>query len=83
MRDFCEYLVKNLVDNPDKVDVSETEDEYQTVVLTITVDPLDMGKVIGKEGKIIKAIRDLVKILAVKEQKRVNVILAEASQTSN
>lgn len=79
MRDFCEYLVKNLVDNPDKVDVSETEDEYQTVVLTITVDPLDMGKVIGKEGKIIKAIRDLVKILAVKEQKRVNVVLAEVS----
>lgn len=79
MRDFCEYLVKNLVDNPDKVDVSETEDEYQTVVLTITVDPLDMGKVIGKEGKIIKAIRDLVKILAVKEQKRVNVVLSEAS----
>ena len=79
MRDFCEYLVKNLVDNPDKVDVSETEDEYQTVVLTITVDPLDMGKVIGKEGKIIKAIRDLVKILAVKEQKRVNVILSEAA----
>ena len=79
MRDFCEYLVKNLVDNPDKVDVSETEDEYQTVMLTITVDPLDMGKVIGKEGKIIKAIRDLVKILAVKEQKRVNVILAEAA----
>lgn len=79
MRDFCEYLVKNLVDNPDKVDVSETEDEYQTVVLTITVDPTDMGKVIGKEGKIIKAIRDLVKILAVKEQKRVNVVLAEVT----
>mgnify|MGYP001586638651 FL=1 len=79
MRDFCEYLVKNLVDSPDKVDVSETVDEYDTVVLTITVDPSDMGKVIGKEGKIIKAIRDLVKILAVKEQKRVNVILAEAT----
>ncbi|MDO8515411.1 MAG: KH domain-containing protein [bacterium] len=79
MREFCEYLVKMIVDLPDMVDVSETEDEYGTVVLTITVDPTDMGKVIGKEGKIIKAIRDLVKILAVKEQKRVNVILAEVA----
>ncbi len=77
MRDFLEYLVKNIVDTPDNVVVDESEDEFGNVILSITVDPTDMGKIIGKEGRIIKAVRDLVKILAVKANRRVNVSLTE------
>lgn len=77
MRDFLEYLIKNIVDNSESVIIDESEDEYGNVLLTVTVAPEDMGKVIGKEGRIIKAVRDLVKILAVKEQRRVNVQLTE------
>jgi predicted RNA-binding protein YlqC (UPF0109 family) len=75
MRDFLEYLIKNLVEKPEAVVVDESADEQGGVLLTITAAPEDMGKIIGKEGKIIKAIRDLVKILAVKAQRRVNVVL--------
>ncbi|OGG06337.1 hypothetical protein A2872_01260 [Candidatus Gottesmanbacteria bacterium RIFCSPHIGHO2_01_FULL_42_12] len=77
MRDFLELIVKNIVDLPDKVVVDESEDDYGKVVLSISVDKTDMGKIIGKEGRIIKAVRDLVKILAVKANRRVNVQLTE------
>jgi hypothetical protein len=75
MRDFLEYLIKNIVDDAEAVVIDESEDEYGNVLLTVTVSPEDIGKVIGKEGRIIKAVRDLVKILAVKAQRKVNVVL--------
>ena len=78
MKNFLEYLVKSFVDNPEAVIVSESTDQYGYVLLNLTVAQEDMGKVIGKGGKIIKAIRDLVRILAVKENRRVSVNLAEA-----
>jgi hypothetical protein len=77
MQNFLKYLVKNIVDNPEKVAVEENSDQAGFVNLTIHVDPTDMGKIIGKSGRIIRAVRDLVRILAVKENKRVNVSLAE------
>jgi predicted RNA-binding protein YlqC (UPF0109 family) len=77
MKDFLEYLIKNIVDKPDEATVAEDTDQMGVVNLSIHVDPIDMGKVIGKSGKIIRALRDLVRVLAVKENRRVNVILTE------
>ncbi len=72
MKSFLEYLLKNIVDNPDAVEVRESGE-----IFTLKVAQEDMGKVIGKGGKIIKAIRDLARIMAVKLNRRVSVTLAE------
>ncbi len=77
MKSFLEYLVKNIVDQPESVVVEEVTGDQGFVNLVIHVDQTDMGKVIGKSGRIIKAIRDLARILAVKENRRVNVSLAQ------
>lgn len=72
MKELVEYLAKSLVDNPDAVTVNEVDGE-QSLILELKVDPSDMGKVIGKQGRIAKAIRTVVKAAAVKEHKRVIV----------
>jgi len=72
MRDLVEILAKALVDNPDQVKVTQTEGE-RTIDISLRVAPEDMGKVIGKQGKIAKAIRTVVKAAAVKDGRRVNV----------
>lgn len=77
MKEFLEYLIKQIVDTPDEVSVT-VMDQEGFVVLTLTVAQTDMGKVIGKGGRIIKAVRDLVRILAVKTNQRVNVVLAQS-----
>ncbi len=77
MKELALYLLSYLVQNPESVTVSEEENEAGAVTLTISVAKEDMGRVIGKGGKIIRAIRDLVKILAVKQNKHVDIILAE------
>lgn len=77
MQDLLDYLVKSIVDLPDKASVEESTDQAGFSVLSISVDPSDMGKVIGKGGKIIKSLRDLVRVLAVKQNRRVNVLLRE------
>lgn len=78
MKGLLEYLVKLLVDHPDDVQVDES-DNAGFVTLHLKVNPQDAGKVIGKQGKIIKALRNVVRILAVKEGKRVNIELVENS----
>ena len=65
-------MAKSLVDNPDAVTVNEVDGE-KSLILELRVDPNDMGKVIGKQGRIAKAIRTVVKAAAVKEHKRVIV----------
>lgn len=77
MQDLLIYLLTNLVDNPDQVKVSQASDSTGLVTLSATVAPEDMGKVIGKGGKVINAIRQVVKIKAIKEGKRVQVTLSE------
>lgn len=72
MRQLVEMIAKALVDYPDKVTVEEVESD-QAVTLELRVAPEDMGKVIGKQGRIAKAIRTVVKAAAVKENKRVVV----------
>ena len=72
MKELVEVIASALVDSPEDVVVTETEDEKQ-IVLNLTVAPEDMGKVIGKQGRIAKAIRSVVKAAASKEDKKVIV----------
>lgn len=75
MKELVEVIAKALVDNPDGVVVTETQ-EGKTTVLKLSVAEGDMGKVIGKQGRIAKAIRSVVKAAAVKENKKVVVDIA-------
>lgn len=72
MKELVEVIAKSLVDNPDEVEVTEKESE-KALVLELKVAPSDMGKVIGKQGRIAKAIRSVVKAAASKEDKKVIV----------
>lgn len=72
MRELVEIIARALVDNPDAVKVNEIVGE-QSVILELKVAPEDMGKVIGRQGRIAKAIRTVVKAAATKENKRVVV----------
>ena len=72
MKELVEVIAKSLVDCPDEVVVTETESEKGTIVELRVAQP-DMGKVIGKQGRIAKAIRSVVKAAASKEDKKVIV----------
>lgn len=72
MKELVEIIAKSLVDNPDMVQVNEVAGE-QSIILELKVAQEDMGKVIGKQGRIAKAIRTVVKAAAIKENKRVVV----------
>jgi uncharacterized protein len=72
VKELVEIIAKSLVDNPDSVQVKEITGE-QSIILELKVASEDMGKVIGKQGRIAKAIRTVVKAAAIKENKRVVV----------
>lgn len=72
MKELLEMIAKTLVDNPDEVTVTVIEEEFNTV-LELRVAQEDMGKIIGKRGRIARAIRTLIKAYAIKEKKRVLV----------
>lgn len=72
MKELVEVIAKSLVDDPESVVVNERE-EKKTTVLEVRVAESDMGKVIGKQGRIAKAIRSVVKAAAAKEDKKVIV----------
>ena len=72
MKEVLEIIAKALVDNPEEVVVSEVDGE-QSIILELKVAQNDMGKVIGKQGRIAKAIRTVVKAAASRENKRVVV----------
>jgi uncharacterized protein len=78
MKKALEYIITQIVDNPDKVEIVEQEDQGITN-FNVTVDPSDMGKVIGKSGKVIRAIRNVVKISAIKQNKKINISLVESA----
>ena len=72
MKELVEVIAKSLVDNPDEVAVTE-RNEGRNIVIELHVAPSDMGKVIGKQGRIAKAIRSVVKAASTRENKRVDV----------
>ena len=76
MKELLEVIARNLVDNPDAVTVKEVQGE-RSLVLELKVAPDDMGKVIGKQGRIAKAIRTVVKAAAVHEDKYIVVEIVQ------
>ena len=75
MKELLLYMAKNLVDNPDAVSVNEVEGE--TTVLELRVAPEDMGKVIGRQGRIAKEIRTLMRSVAQRKGTRVSVEIVD------
>lgn len=75
-QDFLEFVVKALVDNPDAVKTDRKVDEMG-VLITLKVDPIDMGKIIGRNGQTAKAIRSLLRVVGVKNNARVNLKIEE------
>jgi predicted RNA-binding protein YlqC (UPF0109 family) len=74
--EFLEHVVKELVDNPEAVRVARKVDEMG-VLITLDVDPSDMGKIIGKSGNTAKAIRTLLRVVGMKNNSRVNLKINE------
>lgn len=72
MKELVEVIAKALVDNPDEVVVTESENDDE-LVIELKVSPSDMGKVIGKQGRIAKAIRSVVKAASSRLEKKVMV----------
>ena len=72
MKEIIEIIARSLVDNPDQVVVEEKQDD-SVVLFELHVADEDMGKVIGKSGRIAKALRTVVKAAATRENKKVNV----------
>ncbi len=79
MKDTLNFIITSIVDNPKKVEILEKEEEG-VINFTIQVEQEDIGKVIGKEGRIIRAIRNVMKIPAIKEGKRINISLSDTAQ---
>ncbi len=74
--EFVDYVIKALVDKPDKVEVKRSIDE-RGVLIELTVDPTDMGKVIGKNGQTAKSVRTLLRVIGAKNNARVNLKIIE------
>ena len=72
MKEFLEYAARALVDNPDAVSV-EVEDGDEEISLVLAVDERDMGKVIGRDGRIAKALRSLLRVMATREGRHVEL----------
>lgn len=73
---FLEFLVKSIVDHPEEVVVERKVDEMG-VLLSLRVNPLDMGQIVGRQGSTAKAIRSLLRIVGVKNHARVNLKIVE------
>ena len=76
MKELVEFIVKSLVDNPDQVEVNEIDDRSTTIVEVSVAQP-DMGRVIGKGGKVANSIRTLLRVAAEKEGKQATLDVVE------
>ncbi|MBT4917550.1 KH domain-containing protein [Candidatus Peregrinibacteria bacterium] len=77
--EFVEFVVKSIVDNPDKLEIERTVDEMG-VLITLKVEKEDMGKIIGKNGQTAKSIRTLLRIIGSKHNARVNLKIVEPEE---
>ncbi|MEK9166607.1 MAG: KH domain-containing protein [Patescibacteria group bacterium] len=75
-QEFLEHVVKSIVDNPSDVKIVRSVDEMG-VLLTLTINPVDMGKIIGRNGNTAKAIRTLLRVVGMKNHARVNLKIEE------
>lgn len=75
-QEFVEYVVKALVNNPDAVQTERSVDEMG-VLITLKVDPNDLGQVIGRQGQTAKSVRTLLRVVGAKNQARVNLKIEE------
>jgi len=76
LKDLLTYIAQNLVDNPDEVNVTERETDSETIY-ELRVNQSDMGKVIGRQGRIAKEIRALMRSVAVRQGKRISVDIVD------
>lgn len=76
MKDLLIYIAQNLVDNPDEVTVTEKVTDAETV-FELRVAPGDMGKIIGRQGKVAKEIRALMRAVAMKQGKRISIDIVD------
>ncbi|MCI5993954.1 MAG: KH domain-containing protein [Clostridiales bacterium] len=77
MKELLLYMAKSLVDNPDSVRVDEIEGDGDTTVLELRVAPEDMGKLIGRQGRIAREIRTIIKSVAQRTGKKVTVEIVD------
>jgi len=78
-QEFLEYVVKSLVDTPSAVKIDRRVDEMG-VLMTLKIDPADMGKIIGRNGNTAKALRTLLRIVGLKNHARVNLKIEEPAE---
>lgn len=78
MKKALEYIISSIVESPKEIEVTENEDSG-IINFTIKVAPSDMGRIIGKNGKVIRGIRNVIKIPAIKQNKKINIVLADSS----
>jgi predicted RNA-binding protein YlqC (UPF0109 family) len=79
VKEFLEYVARSLVDKPDSVWVELDEDGDETV-LTLGVDPDDMGRVIGRDGRIANAIRSLLRVMAARDGRHVELEIVDEDE---
>jgi uncharacterized protein len=82
MKDTLHYIITSIVDNPDAVSIHEEEVDG-VINFIVTVAQEDMGKVIGKEGKVIRSIRNIIKMMAIKHNVRINISLADTTTSQS
>jgi predicted RNA-binding protein YlqC (UPF0109 family) len=82
MKEFIEFIAKQLVDNPDKVSVDVTTPDEHTIELSLKVDKSDIGKVIGKQGKNVNAMRTLLLAVGGKEHHRATLQILDGLPAS-
>jgi uncharacterized protein len=79
MKEFLEYVAKSLVDKPDAVAVT-VEEEGDETILSLSVDQEDMGRVIGRDGRIANAIRSLLRVMATRDGRHVELEIVDDAQ---
>ena len=79
MTELIKYVIETFAEYPDRIDYA-VEEAGRTVTVTVTLDPSDMGKVIGKQGKIAKALRTLIRAGSLKENKKYNLEIKERGE---